>query len=68
MGLTCDTDCVTMCVMFFKVAGIRCDACDEETSCEGRDATLAQVTSQARREGWAISSAGHFCPQHRRRS
>lgn len=66
-GLICGAYCVIICGMFFKIMGIVCDACDEETSCEGRQATMAQVTSQARREGWAISSAGHFCPQHRRR-
>ncbi len=54
--------------MFYKTMGIVCDACDKETETQGREATMAQVTAQAREEGWAISSAGHFCPEHRKRS
>jgi hypothetical protein len=54
--------------MFFKIMGIACDACNEETQAEGREATMSAVTTQARSEGWAISSAGHYCPEHRQRS
>jgi hypothetical protein len=54
--------------MFYKTMGITCDACDAETECQGREATMAQVTAQARSEGWAISSAGHYCPEHRQRN
>jgi hypothetical protein len=55
--------------MLFKIMGIVCDMdCGTETQCEGREATMAQVTAQARQEGWAISSAGHYCPQHRGRA
>lgn len=54
--------------MFFKTMGIACDACGKETERQGREATMAQVTAQARSEGWAISSAGHFCPEHRSRN
>lgn len=53
--------------MFYKTMGIICDSCDAEVECQGRDATIAQVRTQARAEGWSISSAGHFCPQHRQR-
>lgn len=55
--------------MFYKTMGIVCDVdtCGEETECQGREATMTQVTKQARDEGWAISSAGHFCPDHRGR-
>ena len=63
-----DSYCVILSDMFYKTMGIQCDACDEQTECIGRDATMAQVTSQARSEGWAISSAGHYCPEHRGRA
>lgn len=56
--------------MFYKTMGIQCDVdpCDtEEVELQGREATMGQVTNQARKEGWSISSAGHFCPQHRQR-
>lgn len=57
--------------MFYKTMGIICDGdagtCGKETECQGHEATMAQVTAQARSEGWAISSAGHFCPEHRQR-
>jgi hypothetical protein len=53
--------------MFYKIMGITCDICDEETRAEGPDATMARVMELARQEGWAVSSAGHFCPEHRRR-
>lgn len=53
--------------MFYKIMGLTCDVCDEETRAEGQEATMAHVTAQARCEGWAISSAGHFCPEHRQR-
>lgn len=55
--------------MFYKTMGITCDAeCGTETECQGRDATMAKVTAQARAGGWAISSAGHYCPEHRGRA
>jgi hypothetical protein len=55
--------------MFFKIMGIVCDAdCETETQCEGRQATMRAVMAQARSEGWAISSAGHYCPEHRGRA
>jgi hypothetical protein len=58
--------------MFYKTMGIGCDGddgtCSVETECQGREATRAAVSAQARREGWAISSAGHFCPEHRQRA
>lgn len=54
--------------MIYKTMGITCDAdCGAETECQGREATISQVTKQAREEGWAISSAGHYCPKHRQR-
>ncbi len=57
--------------MFFKVMGIACDGesgtCNSEIQTEGTDAIMSKVMSQAREEGWAVSSAGHYCPQHRRR-
>ena len=54
--------------MFYKTMGITCDAeCDAETECVGREATMLKVMAQAREEGWSISSAGHFCPEHRQR-
>jgi hypothetical protein len=56
---------------FAKTMSIYCDAddCDLEELVEtGRDATIAKVIARARNEGWAISSAGHFCPEHRRRN
>jgi hypothetical protein len=53
--------------MFYKTMGIACDSCDAETECQGRDATMRQVVTQARDEGWSISSTGHFCPEHRQR-
>lgn len=54
--------------MFFKTMGIACDECEDEITTQGREATMAHVTTEARREGWAISSAGHYCPEHRRRA
>lgn len=58
--------------MIYKTMGIVCDfgktACGEATETQGQEATMAKVMEQARGEGWAISSAGHFCPKHRRRS
>jgi hypothetical protein len=55
--------------VFFKVMGISCDVdtCGEETSVTGRDATMANARRQARNEGWSVSDAGHFCPDHRQR-
>lgn len=57
--------------MIYKTMGIACDFgdvdCGEVTETQGQEATVAKVTEQARQEGWAISSAGHFCPTHRRR-
>ena len=55
--------------MFYKTMGIACDAeCGAEVECQGREATMSTVTARAREEGWAISSAGHYCPEHRRRT
>lgn len=55
---------------FAKQMSIYCDSdvCDTEELIEmGRDATTAKVIARARNEGWSVSSAGHFCPEHRQR-
>ena len=55
---------------FSKAMSIYCDDdnCEADELVEtGRDATTAKVIARARAEGWSISSAGHFCPQHRQR-
>lgn len=58
--------------MFYKAMGVECDHgpgnCGAQVERIGRGATIAQVTTQARSEGWSISSAGHFCPEHRQRT
>jgi hypothetical protein len=61
------SECVTIYNMFVRTMGIVCDVCDEEIQGIGPEATTAYVTNRARQEGWAVSSAGHFCPDHRRR-
>lgn len=58
--------------MFYKTMGVTCDfqdggVCSEDVDMQGREATTNEVTAEARRRGWAISSAGHFCPEHRQR-
>jgi hypothetical protein len=55
--------------MFFRTLSVACDFdnCHAETFQTGRDANTHTLTDTARGEGWAISSAGHYCPQHRSR-
>lgn len=57
--------------MFYKTMGVACDGaeglCDETTETQGPEATMAKVMQQARKEGWSVSAAGHYCPEHRRR-
>lgn len=57
--------------MLVNIKCIVCDYhsgdCGKEIQGIGPDATVAKLSEQARQEGWAVSSAGHFCPEHRRR-
>jgi hypothetical protein len=59
--------------MFAKIVSVRCDGdaghCGSEilTDMFGAPGTKFAATELARADGWAISSAGHFCPIHRQR-
>lgn len=57
--------------MFVRTMNVVCDfgngECGQEITGIGPEATTAWVTTEARSEGWSISSAGHFCPKHRQR-
>lgn len=55
--------------MLGKRLWFSCDGdinCGEEVLAEGKEATVANITRVARREGWTVTRSGEqFCPQHR---
>ncbi|MBL3752946.1 hypothetical protein [Mycobacteroides abscessus] len=58
-----------MTTMLGKRLWFSCDGdinCGEEVLAEGKEATVANITRVARREGWTVTRSGEqFCPQHR---
>lgn len=59
---------VIIIIMFVKTLCVVCDQCEAEVQGIGPDATTGRVTALARAEGWACSSVGHHCPEHRQRA
>lgn len=55
--------------MLGKRMWFSCDGdinCAAEVIADGKDATIANITQTARREGWTVTRAGEqFCPKHR---